>query len=85
MSAETILVVDDEPDIRDIVKEILNDEDYAVLTAENADSARQVYNDHNLDLILLDIWMPGTDGISLLKEWSTQNWETPVLPVAAVV
>lgn len=82
MSAETILVVDDEPDIRDIVKEILNDEDYAVFTAENADSARQVYNDHNLDLILLDIWMPGTDGISLLKEWSKQKLETPVVMVS---
>jgi len=82
MSTETILVVDDEPDIRDIVKEILADEGYEVLTAENAVKARQAYNDYNFDLILLDIWMPGTDGISLLKEWSEHKLETPVVMIS---
>lgn len=65
-----ILVVDDEPEIRRLVQEILEDEHYQVATAENADSARTLYAKQRPDLVLLDIWMPGTDGISLLKEWS---------------
>ncbi|MFZ1325638.1 MAG: sigma-54 dependent transcriptional regulator [Candidatus Contendobacter sp.] len=70
MSAPYILVVDDEPDIRDLVKEILEDEGYTVATAENASAAREARRVQRPDLILLDIWMPDTDGISLLKEWS---------------
>ncbi len=70
MSAPYILVVDDEPDIRDLVKEILEDEGYTVTTAENAAAAREARRVQRPDLILLDIWMPDTDGISLLKEWS---------------
>lgn len=70
MSAYQILVVDDEPDIRDLVKEILEDEGYKVTTAENASAAREARRARRPDLILLDIWMPDIDGISLLKEWS---------------
>ena len=70
MTAECILVVDDEPDIRRLVQEILEDEQYQVVTAQNAAAAREAYSDQNPDLVLLDIWMPDTDGISLLKEWS---------------
>ena len=70
MSASHILVVDDEPDIRDLVQEILKDEGYAVVSAENGASARQSLRDGRPDLILLDIWMPDLDGISLLKEWA---------------
>ncbi len=70
MSAPYILVVDDEPDIRDLVKEILEDEGYAVGTAEHAVAAREARRVQRPDLILLDIWMPDTDGITLLKEWS---------------
>lgn len=70
MSASHILVVDDEPDIRQSVREILEDENYSVGTAENAAEARRALRDRRPDLILLDIWMPDTDGISLLKEWS---------------
>ena len=70
MSDQTILVVDDEPDIRQVVKDVLEDEDYTVLTAESAEDARRIKQEHPTDLVLLDIWMPGTDGISLLKEWS---------------
>jgi DNA-binding NtrC family response regulator len=70
MNAPYILVVDDEPDIRDLVKEILEDESYTVATAENAAAAREARRAQRPDLILLDIWMPDTDGISLLKEWS---------------
>ncbi len=65
-----ILVVDDEPDIRQLVLEILEDEGYQVSIAENSDQARKLKHEHQPDLILLDIWMPDTDGITLLKEWA---------------
>ena len=81
MSAHSILVVDDEPDIRQIVQEILEDEDYDITTAENAAVARAAYNEHRPDLVLLDIWMPDTDGITLLKEWSRDH----TLPVPVVM
>lgn len=67
-----ILVVDDEPDIRASVKDILEDEGYSVELAANGEAARQCVNVHQPDLILLDIWMPDVDGISLLKEFSSQ-------------
>jgi len=70
MTAPYILVVDDEPDIRESVKDILEDEHYRVATAADGASARQALRERKPDLILLDIWMPDTDGISLLKEWS---------------
>ncbi len=64
-----ILVVDDEVGIRELLSEILIDEGYDVRLAENATAARKVRNELRPDLVLLDIWMPDTDGISLLKEW----------------
>jgi len=64
-----ILVVDDEVGIRELLSEILIDEGYDVRLAENAGAARRVRNELRPDLVLLDIWMPDTDGISLLKEW----------------
>jgi len=67
---QSILVVDDEPDIRQLVSEILEDEGYQVSIAETAEEARTQLREHNPDLVLLDIWMPGEDGISLLKSWS---------------
>jgi len=70
MSAPHILVVDDEPDIRESVRDILEDESYSVATAENAATARKALRDRRPELILLDIWMPDVDGISLLKEWA---------------
>ncbi|MCW8943599.1 MAG: sigma-54 dependent transcriptional regulator [Sedimenticola sp.] len=70
MSAPYILVVDDEPDIRTLVKEILEDEEYDVSMAEDGSTARKALRDRRPDLVLLDIWMPDVDGISLLKEWS---------------
>ncbi|MCU7879906.1 MAG: sigma-54 dependent transcriptional regulator [Candidatus Thiodiazotropha sp. (ex Lucinoma aequizonata)] len=69
MSRAYILVVDDEPDIRNLVKEILQDESYEVAIAEDGKSARQALRDRKPELILLDIWMPDVDGITLLKEW----------------
>jgi DNA-binding NtrC family response regulator len=70
-----ILVVDDEPDIRELVSEILEDEGYDVEMAENAASAREMKNQRQPQLVLLDIWMPDTDGITLLKEWVAEDKE----------
>jgi DNA-binding NtrC family response regulator len=64
-----ILVVDDEVGIRELLSEILIDEGYDVRVAENAGAARAIRNQLRPDLVLLDIWMPDMDGISLLKEW----------------
>jgi len=69
MTAPYILVVDDEPDIRDLVREILSEEGYEVEAAENGETARRVRRQRRPDLVLLDIWMPDVDGITLLKEW----------------
>ncbi len=66
-----ILVVDDELGIRDLLSEILNDEGHNVELAENAAQARAARTRARPDLVLLDIWMPDTDGVTLLKEWST--------------
>ena len=80
MSQESILVVDDEPDIRNLVQEILMDEGYNVSVAENTQIARKQANSHQPDLVLLDIWMPGEDGISLLKDWqNTGSLQCPVV------
>lgn len=65
-----ILVVDDEMGIRDLLSETLGDEGHTVLLAENAAEARAARQKARPDLVLLDIWMPDTDGVSLLKEWS---------------
>ncbi|MDT4332618.1 sigma-54-dependent transcriptional regulator [Methylomonas sp. MED-D] len=67
--APYILVVDDEQDIRQLVSEILEDEGYDVAMAENASEARKLKNQRPPNLILLDIWMPDSDGITLLREW----------------
>jgi DNA-binding NtrC family response regulator len=66
-----ILVVDDELGIRELLFEILNDEGHQVELAENAAQARAARQNSRPDLVLLDIWMPDTDGVTLLKEWST--------------
>jgi two-component system nitrogen regulation response regulator NtrX len=65
-----VLVVDDEVDIRDLIKDILTDEGYGVTCAADAGEARAARAQRRFDLILLDIWMPDTDGITLLREWS---------------
>ncbi|MFN2309622.1 MAG: sigma-54-dependent transcriptional regulator [Gammaproteobacteria bacterium] len=81
MPAAYILVVDDEPDIRTLVKEILEEEGYEVGVAEDGAAARQARRDRRPDLILLDIWMPDVDGITLLREWS----EGGALPCPVIV
>ena len=68
-----ILVVDDEMGIRELLNEILSDEGHVVYSAENAQQARTVRDQLQPDLVLLDIWMPDTDGVTLLKEWSKDN------------
>jgi DNA-binding NtrC family response regulator len=68
-----ILVVDDELGIRDLLSEILNDEGHQVELAENAAQARAARSRARPDLVLLDIWMPDTDGVTLLKEWSSSG------------
>ncbi len=80
MSVAHILVVDDEKDIRTLIEEILTDEGYRVRSAGDAEEARQHVLKHVPDLILLDIWMPDTDGITLLKEWSASGqFDCPVV------
>jgi len=66
-----ILVVDDEVGIRELLSEILSDEGHVVFTAENASVARTLRAAEPPDLVLLDIWMPDTDGVTLLKEWAS--------------
>jgi two-component system, NtrC family, nitrogen regulation response regulator NtrX len=68
-----ILIVDDEMGIRELLSEILRDEGHDVLPAENAAAARAARNAGRPDLVLLDIWMPDTDGITLLKEWAANG------------
>jgi len=75
-----ILVVDDEIGIRELLSEILADEGHVVVTAENASAARSARLREELDLVLLDIWMPDTDGVTLLKEWASSGQLTmPVI------
>ncbi|MDN5849321.1 MAG: sigma-54 dependent transcriptional regulator [Nitrococcus sp.] len=73
MNPAYVLVVDDEPDIRQLVKEILEDEGYQVATAGSGAAAREARRRRCPDLILLDIWMPDEDGVTLLKEWSEND------------
>jgi two-component system nitrogen regulation response regulator NtrX len=68
-----ILIVDDEPDIRGLVQDILNDEGYQVITAADGEQARVLFQSHSPNLTLLDIWMPDIDGISLLKEFKQHD------------
>ena len=75
-----ILVVDDEMGIRELLSEILGDEGHVVTTAEDANQAREMRLSGAPDLVLLDIWMPDTDGVTLLKEWQRDGLLTmPVI------
>jgi DNA-binding NtrC family response regulator len=80
MTASRILVVDDEADIRGLLQEILSEEGYEVDVAADATQARSSRATQVPDLVLLDIWMPDTDGITLLREWSvTDGYDCPVV------
>ena len=83
MSGQFILVVDDEPDIRTLLQEILEDEGFVVQVAEDAASARAMVAEERPDLVLLDIWMPDEDGVSLLKSWSSAgSLQFPVVMIS---
>lgn len=83
MSKAHILVVDDEKDIRELVKEILEDEGYEVSAADCGEAARLARKAKRPDLILLDIWMPDIDGITLLKEWAEgEKLDAPVIMIS---
>jgi DNA-binding NtrC family response regulator len=69
----SILVVDDEMGIRELLNEILTDEGHSVVSAQNADEARKARENLEPDLVLLDIWMPDVDGVTLLKEWANNG------------
>lgn len=76
MNPNHILVVDDEAGIRELLLEVLQDEGYEVRLAENASAARLMRSQSRPDLVLLDIWMPDSDGITLLKEWASSGMLT---------
>ena len=79
-----ILVVDDEPEIRTSVREILEDEGYSVATAENGQAAREALLQRKPDLVLLDIWMPDIDGLTLLKSWQEEKLDLPVIMMSGM-
>ena len=78
-----VLVVDDEPDIRQLIGQILEDFDYRVTEVHDANAARRAVRFEKFDAILLDIWMPGDDGITLLQEWYEAKLPTPVIMLSA--
>lgn len=83
MSDCSVLVVDDEPDIRGLLQEILEDEGYAVSSADTAAAAQACIDESRPDLVLLDIWMPDMDGVSLLKSWeSAGTLDFPVIMIS---
>lgn len=83
MSSARILIVDDEPDIRETIQDILADEGFEVVVAADGAGARESRSQHDPDLILLDVWMPDIDGISLLREWKeAETLECPVVMIS---
>ena len=74
-----ILIIDDEKDNTEIIKDILEDVSYSTMLAKSASEAKAVLSANDFDLILMDVWMPGQDGISLLSEWHSEGLNTPVV------
>ena len=74
-----ILIIDDEKDNTEIIKDILEDVNYTTMLARSAAEAKVVLAANHFDLILMDVWMPGQDGISLLSEWHSEGFDTPVV------
>ena len=74
-----ILIIDDEKDNTEIIKDILEDVSYTTMLARSATEAKAVLAANDFDLILMDVWMPGQDGISLLSEWHSEGFNTPVV------
>ena len=74
-----ILIIDDEKDNTEIIKDILDDVNYSTMLARSALEAKVILAANHFDLILMDVWMPGQDGISLLSEWHSEGFDTPVV------
>jgi len=74
-----ILIIDDERDNTEIIKDILEDVSYTTMLARSAIEAKAIVAANTFDLILMDVWMPGQDGISLLSEWHSEGLLTPVV------
>ena len=74
-----ILIIDDEKDNTEIIKDILEDVNYTTVLARSAIEAKAIVAVSSFDLILLDVWMPGQDGISLLSEWYSEGFSTPIV------
>ena len=74
-----ILIIDDEKDNTEIIKDILEDVNYTTVLARSAIEAKAIVEANSFDLILLDVWMPGQDGISLLSEWYSEGFSTPIV------
>ena len=74
-----ILIIDDEKDNTEIIKDILEDVSYTTVLARSAIEAKAIVAVNSFDLILLDVWMPGQDGISLLSEWYSEGFSTPIV------
>ena len=74
-----ILIIDDEKDNTEIIKDILEDVSYTTMLARSAAEAKAVLAANDFDLILMDVWMPGQDGISLLSEWRSEGFNTPIV------
>ena len=74
-----ILIIDDEKDNTEIIKDILEDVNYTTVLARSAIEAKAIIAVNSFDLILMDVWMPGQDGISLLSEWNSEGLSTPIV------
>ena len=74
-----ILIINDEKDNTEIIKDILEDVNYSTMLARSAAEAKVILAANHFDLILMDVWMPGQDGISLLSEWHSEGFDTPVV------
>lgn len=74
-----ILIIDDEKENTEIIKDILEDVNYTTVLARSAIEAKAIVAVNSFDLILLDVWMPGQDGISLLSEWYSEGFSTPIV------
>lgn len=74
-----ILIIDDEKENTEIIKDILEDVNYSTVLARSAAEAKTIVKTNSFDLILMDVWMPGQDGISLLSEWHSEGFDTPVV------
>ncbi len=74
-----ILIIDDEKQNNEIIKDILEDVNYRTVLASSANEAKTIVAVEDFDLVLLDVWMPGQDGMSLLEEWIIDGFDTPIV------